>query len=219
MTATQYNPMTQEGIALLVKKHAHRYYRQVVALRLRDLEFEDVEQEIWMTWLRCLENFDPQNEAGSTFANYFSNAAHHNLQRLFQRTVRDTIEIAPCSLQDFVAEDGDEFVPEFANVIDRRNPEHDFLAREALERAWAQLSPLTQYVVSLQLNPDEDVIAYFRARAAHRQIEIGLGLRKSHRDLAEYSLRDLMEYLDLPNTAYLAVLNDLEMVKRAMNHE
>lgn len=219
MTTAQYNPMTQEGIALLIKKQAHRYYRQVVALRLRDLDFEDVEQEMWMTWLKCLDNFDPQNEAGSQFVNYFSNAARYNLQRLFQRAVRDTVEIAPCSLQDFVDDAGDEFMPDFAMAADERNPERVVLAREALRRLWEGLSPLTQYVLALQLDPDEDVVAYFRARRAHREREMMLGLRQSHRELADVSLRDLMEYLNLPNSAYLAVLGDLEMVKRALTYE
>ena len=203
----KYDAMTVEGVALLVKKLASRYYKQSVALNLRSLEFADIEQELWVTWLKCKEGFDSENEAKSGFVNYFANAAHFNLQRYFRTTVRDTIEIAPVSAHDFTNEEGEQFEPDFFEVY-HLDPERQVEGRQELEHAIGELSPITQMVVGLFLSPSEDLLAYMSAEVAHAR----LSGKEAH--VMEPTIRKIGTYLQIPVSALRTVYEELDHVRR-----
>lgn len=211
MTGKKYDPLTTEGAALLVKKLALKYWRQACALRLKDLEFEDVEQEIWVTWCKCKEAYNPNNEVGAQFSTYFVRAVVLNMQRFMSYQVRDTIEIAPISVQDFVDEEGNEFEPAFFEVL-HLDPERYFSGAQELERAWSMLSPLSQYVISLTLNPPPEVNAYLHAEAEHEALEQGIKKRRVEKieGQLEFSVRKIVRYLDLPQRALHIIYREID---------
>ena len=213
MTIKTYNPMTTEGVALLVKKLANKFWKQAYALQLRDLQFEDIEQEIWVTWCRCRESFDADNEAGAQFSTYFVRATCLNLQRFLRYQVRDTIEIAPVSVQDFVDENGNEFEPSFFEVC-HLDPERQLSGTQEFEQAWNALSPLAQQVMTLALNPPADMHEYFAAEAAHEALkEGGKKRRVSTEGPLEFSVRKVANYLALPQYALNAIYQELDNVR------
>lgn len=211
-----YDPMTEEGIALFVKKLSYRYFRQSEKLGLNDLDVEDIEQEVWITWLRCRERFDPQNDAGSGFVNYFANAAHFNMQRVLSRTVRDTVEIAPVSVHSFQDEDGTPFDDCTLRIgSDDLTPERYAQGKAMLEQVWNRFSEVTRYVLTMQLNPPKDLLDYAEAISALQQIEVSIGVR-SKTCRKDVSLRLIVRYLGLPNSWYRTILDELESAKRLM---
>lgn len=217
MTGKKYNPMTTEGVALLVKKLANKFWKQACALNLRDLQFEDIEQEIWVTWCRCTKSFDENNEVGAQFSTYFVRAAMLNIQRFFRNTVRDTIEIAPVSAQDFVSEEGEQYEPVFFEVF-HLDPERHTSGNEELDRAWNMLSPLTQEIISLALNPPQDMYEYFAAQEAHEAMKEGGSKRNaaSREGQFEFSLAKVSRYLQLPQSALTIVNQEIDYVRRQL---
>lgn len=213
MTAKTYDPMTTEGVALLVKKLANKFWKQAYALRLRDLEFGDIEQELWVTWCRCKDSFRADNEAGAQFSTYFVRAAVLNMQRFFRNEVRDTIEIAPVSAQDFVDEEGEQFEPDFFEVY-HLDPERQLVGTREFEQAWQMLSPLTQEIMRLALLPPEDMYEFFAAEAAHKELrEHSKKTRAINEGQLEFSIRKVMRYLDLPANTVNIVYQELENVR------
>lgn len=211
MTA-KYNPLTTEGVALLIKKLAHKFWKQAYALNLRDLQFEDIEQELWVTWCRCRESFKVDNEAGAQFSTYFVRAAMLNTQRFLRYQVRDTVEIAPISAQDFVDEEGMEFEPGFFEVY-HLDPQRHVEGAQELDRAMSMLSPLAQKVMQLALNPPDDMYEYFQAEAAHEALKGGKKRPASTEGQLEFSVRKVTQYLGLPQYALNIIYQELENVR------
>lgn len=215
MTGKKYDPMTTEGVSLLVKKLANKFWRQSCALNLRELQFEDIEQEIWVTWCRCLKSFDANNEVGAQFSTYFVRAAILNVQRFLQNLVRGSVEIAPVSAQEFVDENGEQYEPAFFEVF-HLDPERHLSGSEELDRAWGMLSPLTQEVIWLALNPPDDMCAYFAAQEAHELIK-GSGARRyspSREGQFEFSIVKVVRYLDLPQSALRIINQEMDHARR-----
>lgn len=216
MTVKKYNPMTTEGVALLVKKLANKFWKQACALNLRDLQFEDIEQEIWVTWCRCLKSFNVDNEVGAQFSTYFVRAALLNMQRFLRNQVRDTIEIAPVSAQDFVSEEGEPYEPSFFEVC-HVDPERQLSGNEELDRAWNMLSPLAQQVLRLALNPPDDMYEYFAAEEAHEAKKTGIARKNATREgQYEFSIIRVTRYLGLPQSALNIVHQEIDYARRQL---
>lgn len=68
----------------LIYSIAHKFMTRVKAKRMR-IDFNDVCQELSLTWVKCEKTFKP--ESGVKFTTYFYNAAGNNLNLYYKRQI------------------------------------------------------------------------------------------------------------------------------------
>ncbi|WP_342234556.1 sigma factor [Inquilinus sp. OTU3971] len=139
----------------LIHKIAHKAHRWLLAAGVRGVEFEDVVQEISMTWVMACERFNP--ELGLQFSTYFYTAAWRNITRTIQGEAGEC-QATNVSLDATRGEDGDMTIQvaadeEDADVLIERKQRQ----REVMRR----LSPKARMAVQIVRDPPKELMAEF----------------------------------------------------------
>lgn len=163
-----YDPTTYEGCKNLVHTIAFRITQRLETSGLYSLGADDVRQELWIVWLKCRERYDP--ERGANFVTYFYSAALRELNRIINSTYRNTLGIAPLSIQSLVGEDGEIYGSEVFGSEDG-NPERILLERERRDLSMSRLSKPARKLVEYMESPPKDMQDALAASIAHAELE------------------------------------------------
>jgi hypothetical protein len=154
---------------------AARLMPRVKAARL-SLEYDDLMQEIRMTWMACVRGFDPQR--GIKFVTYFSNAVRHNWQAIYGKYHDELLDTATTTI-DSNKDDG--FANSIFDVIENMDaiPQDEaIIRRESIEKGLRK-APLLNRLLHLVQDEPEDLMQELEAAKAQQEYAHQLGVKVS----------------------------------------
>jgi hypothetical protein len=170
-----------ESIERLVYKIANQvFYNRVLAAHLQHrITLDDLVQEGALTWIICMEQFDP--DAGAKFSTYLAQATYQNLNRVVDRfgNRRSGESQSFTSLDAPATAESDTELHELIEGQTWDDGEAMCIVHERIERARKQLSPLAALMYEWMYDPPEWVVA--EVKAAREQVLHGceLGIIKN----------------------------------------
>lgn len=176
-----------------VRKFAGQVYRRFQAAGAKTMQFEDIEQELWLIWCKCCETYNSQQGASfSTYLHmgmrlYINSWARVNLDRRHAEAVALSFDL------ERVGTDGGTL----ADVIPSADPSAEELVHEklALKAVTNRLSPRArQFVQILESQPQEllDEVMHLEQKAEYAKRERGITVNLNHR-LTYIMIFDLMD--------------------------
>ena len=169
------------SIERLIYKIANQvYYNRVLAAHLQHrISLEDLIQEGALTWMACMDKFDP--DAGAKFSTYLAQATYQNLNRAVDRmgNMRSGEKQQFSSLDAYAGPDSDTELHELIEGESLADGEAICVIHERIERARRELSPLARVMYEWMYDPPEWVEE--EVRAAREQVLHGckLGIIKN----------------------------------------
>lgn len=160
-TAAQFY---QENIGLIhtVARKGHtRLLRAGVAL-----DYEDVFQEMAITFLKAHKMFDPAK--GFQFSTYFFMAAYNRLNSWAQKMIEERLEHGVVSIQELgTRPDGEETNMEEVVMVDESTPDSYCRVTQFLEHIAQTLSPLATLILAWVVTPPQEIISEVRKAEAY----------------------------------------------------
>jgi len=170
-----------ESIERLIYKIANQvFFKRVMAAHLQHrVTLEDLVQEGALTWIVCMEQFDPN--AGAKFSTYLAQATYQNINRAVDRlgNQRSGETQVFASLDSPVSAESDTQMHELVEGQSLDDGEALCVIQERIERARRELSPLAALVYEWMYDPPEWVLE--EVKAAREQVLHGceLGIIRS----------------------------------------
>jgi len=159
-----------ESIERLVYKIANQvFYNRVLAAHLQHrISLDDLVQEGALTWMICMEQFDP--EAGAKFSTYLAQATYQNLNRFVDRfgNRRSGESQSFTSLDAPSGPDSETELHQFIEGDQWEDGEAMCIVHERIERARQELSPMAALMYEWMYDPPEWVLE--EVKAAREQV-------------------------------------------------
>lgn len=164
----------------MITKVAIQAHRRLMAAGVTWFDFEDVKQEMLITFLKVVESWD---ESKGRLSTYYITAAHNNFNRLADKIIGKETSLQFEATNDehpqtIVTQE----LIEAASLIDgvdrsSTNPLDEVEAADYAAKVMATLSPLAQMIVEMLQNPPGELLEEFEALQAKKQMSRRLGLR------------------------------------------
>lgn len=140
-----------------IKRFAYKVMRRLHAAGGQSLGIEDIEQELWIAWLKASETFNP--EYGVPFGAYLHRAMINHINTFADREVtRRHGEVIAMSLDKTIGDGDGASVSEI--IPDEKESQDKLLEKKsALEAVLRRLSDQARAFVTMMVNPPHDLVA------------------------------------------------------------
>jgi len=198
-----------------IKSFAGRVLRRLRAAGDRTMQFEDLEQELWIIWCKCCETYNSQ--MGARFSTYL----HQGMKLYINTWVRANIdrrhaEVLAKSLdQELTDDDGSGTLGDVIPATDPL-PDAEVEKRSSLAKVVSRLSPRArQFVEILESQPQEllDEVMILEKKAAYAKEERGISMLLFHR-LTSVMIFDVM---DASRSERKQILDEIQAVAEICN--
>lgn len=193
-----------EDYTRLAHSMARKAYERLRAAGCHSMTYEDVFQEMALSFVKARAKFDPGR--GATFATYYTTAAWTNFNRVAESLIEQNIGHE--SLDEARSQNDREFHESVADE-DTETPEELALLAERRRKKLAAMSPLARRVVEILDAPPKvvlDELKAVRARAK-RSRERGVGRMVAPQTL---TVRFIMQVMGLSPAQMQEVKRELE---------
>lgn len=162
----------------LVRQVAWKGYQRLVAIGAV-LEFEDLVQELSITFMRAYDKFDEAN--GAKFSTYFMHAAYNDLNKIARRHEIERVDMGVRSMEeiDDLAGEGGSIAERIAS--DAMTPEEIVERDSAMREIEANLTPVAALVVRWIIDPPDFLERELQAHQAHADYARSRGVAKRNR--------------------------------------
>jgi RNA polymerase sigma factor (sigma-70 family) len=159
MTATQFYNENVGLIHVMSKRGYARLQSAGVGL-----DYEDVFQEMAITFLKAYEKFDASR--GFKFSTYFYMAAFNRLNSWAQAMIDERLNQGVISIQELNRNDEEEEYEDHL-MRDDTTPEAHFRVTEFLEHIADKLSPLASLILAWVVTPPPEILTEIRKAEAY----------------------------------------------------
>lgn len=162
------SPIKFENYDRLIRMCAHKAHMRLKAAGCSTM-FDDVYQEMCMTFVKAQRNFDPSK--GNAFSTFLVRACWHNINRW----AKGEFAHVAASLDSVVGDEDDrehhELIADGAPTI-----EDELMAREIRAKRLAKLTPLARKFVDLLENPPPALVRELKALQARCELGRSRGI-------------------------------------------
>lgn len=149
----------------LIRMFASKCHRRLVAARVR-VEYEDVYQEMCITFVKAARAFDPT--LGLTFTAYLGRSILNNFNKVATNLINGASVVQPeCDFsEDFNIEEEAGEIP---------SVESDYFTRRNGKERFESLSRVAQIIVAEMLQPSPEITRAFEAHDGKREVAEAMG--------------------------------------------
>lgn len=162
----------------LVKQVAWKGYQRLIAIGAT-MEFDDLVQELSVTFVRAYDKFDESN--GAKFSTYFVHAAYNDLNKLAKRIEAERVDLGMRSIEEI-----DALVGEGGSLAERvaseaMTPEEIVERDSAIREIESRLTPVAALVMHWIIDPPDFLERELQAQQAHADYARSRGIAKRNR--------------------------------------
>lgn len=140
----------------LIHKLARRGWGRLTSANVF-VDFEDVVQEMSLTYVKAVEKYDP--EYGVTFSAYLGRAIWNQFNKVAEKMIDTQVELKMTSLDAMSSNtDGDDFDVLESIESDELSPEQYVDAMQQFRKNLQSLGPAAKFIVSKLINPSQDLV-------------------------------------------------------------
>lgn len=179
----------------LIQKVARGCYARCQAVGLA-LDYEDVVQELSLTFVKAWRQFDPSR--GFQFSTYYVMAARHQFNRFIDKLMEERVEHGVRSVEEissWCSDDGEALSMAEVIASDELGPEARAMLAQRMEQLQKRLKPLTQVVLQWLVKPPLELSVELAAVAAHANV--GREQGRTIRPRVEVTAQTILAFLQL----------------------
>lgn len=154
----------------LVHNFARKGWGRMLAAHV-NVEYEDVFQEMSVTFTKAVRTFDPSK--GVAFTSYMGRAIWNDFNRYAQKHIDERMQLGLVSMDNIEGEDDNYFAESLAS--DERTPEESLERKQDMLEKLRALSPTAKFLAAQLISPPA---ALEEAFAAHQAEAVESGGRR-----------------------------------------
>lgn len=161
--ARAFNTDYNEHVGL-IHNFARKGWGRMVQANV-DMDYEDVFQEMSLTYTKALNTYDPERGVG--FTAYMGRAIWNDFNRVAEKRIAEKVELGMTSIHALENDDDDNSWVDNILKSDVRSPQEELERKQEIVHKLRSLSQTAKFLVAQLVAPSPEVEAAFAAHQAN----------------------------------------------------